>query len=328
MASGLVSVIIPAYNRAHYLPQTIKSALEQDYTPVEVLVIDDGSTDDTGQVVADLQKVYGKERIRYHYKANGGCASAQNAGLALARGDYIGILGSDDLYLPGNISTLVEAIRESGRDFAFGGWIVEVNGERSGLTRPVGASNPDQMVIEHFSSNPNFSLCAALFRRECALAVGGFDEALLLNEDSDFVQRLLAAGFKGMYVDQPMCVWRVHPGGKSRNRVGIRMAQIQSAEKAIAEYPQLRSQLGERYQATMADLWWLLGEAHADKGNWSAAILVWEKSASFLRPTPFRRMRLWLVSRVGFDPAPVARPFRRILLALSNVTARSSVKPD
>src|ERR1700678_3861883 len=94
MSQPLVSIIIPTYNRAEYLGQAIDSALAQSYRPIEIIVVDDGSTDDTQGVAAR----YG-DRIRYIHKANGGASSARNAGFAAASGEVLALLDSDDRWL-------------------------------------------------------------------------------------------------------------------------------------------------------------------------------------------------------------------------------------
>src|SRR5947207_15233453 len=89
---GLVSVIIPSYNRANILGETLDSVLAQSYTEFEAIVVDDGSTDRTPDVVAE----YTDPRVRYFYKPNGGLSSARNFGLQLANGEFIAFLDSDD----------------------------------------------------------------------------------------------------------------------------------------------------------------------------------------------------------------------------------------
>jgi glycosyltransferase involved in cell wall biosynthesis len=90
-----VSIIIPTYNRAHYLRQAIDSALAQTFQDREVIVVDDGSTDDTREVVASYEG-----QVRYEYTYNGGCAHARNVGMAVAKGEYLTFLDSDDLVYP------------------------------------------------------------------------------------------------------------------------------------------------------------------------------------------------------------------------------------
>jgi len=98
MAGPLVSVVVPTYNRAYCLARTLDSALGQTHGNVEIILIDDGSTDETEALVREK---YGKdERVRYNRQANTGISGARNAGLRLVRGDYVALLDSDDVWLP------------------------------------------------------------------------------------------------------------------------------------------------------------------------------------------------------------------------------------
>ncbi len=98
MADKLVSVVIPSYNRAYCIAKTIDSVLGQTHRNVEAIIVDDGSRDNTRELI---ERTYGHEpRVRYLYKENGGVSSARNHGLSEARGDYIALLDSDDLWLP------------------------------------------------------------------------------------------------------------------------------------------------------------------------------------------------------------------------------------
>jgi GT2 family glycosyltransferase len=98
VSAPLVSVIVPTYNRAHLVARTIESVLRQTYQSIEIVIVDDGSKDDTEAVI---QKGYGSEpRVRYFKKENGGPASARNAGMERACGDYVALLDSDDTWHP------------------------------------------------------------------------------------------------------------------------------------------------------------------------------------------------------------------------------------
>jgi GT2 family glycosyltransferase len=113
MSAPLVSVVVPTYNRAKLIGRTIDSALAQTYANVEVLVVDDGSTDDTAVFV---EKQYGGEpRVRYVAKANGGPASARNVGFRESRGDYVALLDSDDTWSAWKLSLQI-ACMEQHRD--------------------------------------------------------------------------------------------------------------------------------------------------------------------------------------------------------------------
>ncbi len=104
--SGLVSVIIPTYNRGYFISKTIDSVLAQTYRPIEIIVVDDGSDDDTREVVGKFGA-----QVRYVYQQNAGLASARNTGLAAAEGEYIAFQDSDDIWLPWKLEAQVELMR-------------------------------------------------------------------------------------------------------------------------------------------------------------------------------------------------------------------------
>ncbi|HEV2884105.1 MAG TPA: glycosyltransferase family A protein [Pyrinomonadaceae bacterium] len=111
MALPLTSVIIPAYNRAEYLPLTIESALAQSGAEVEVIVIDDGSTDDTRAVIEKNKARWGK-RFRYFYQENAERCVARNNGLRQSRGEFVAFLDSDDLWRPHHVQACLAALTE------------------------------------------------------------------------------------------------------------------------------------------------------------------------------------------------------------------------
>src|SRR5580698_867963 len=108
MSRSLVSVVIPTYNRAHIVAKAIASALAQDYQATEVVVVDDGSTDDTEARIKD--DFAGDPRVRYVRKANGGPAGARNVGFAHARGEYVALLDSDDTWHPWKLGVQVRCM--------------------------------------------------------------------------------------------------------------------------------------------------------------------------------------------------------------------------
>jgi GalNAc5-diNAcBac-PP-undecaprenol beta-1,3-glucosyltransferase len=108
MESPFFSVIIPAYNRAYILPRTIQSVLNQQFENWELIIIDDGSKDNT----AELMKQYSDERIHYHYQNNSERSAARNNGINRSKGKYICFLDSDDEFLPEHLSGLYRFIQE------------------------------------------------------------------------------------------------------------------------------------------------------------------------------------------------------------------------
>lgn len=111
---GLISVIVPVYNVAAYLPQCVESILSQDYTNLEVILIDDGSTDNSGAICDEFAQK--DSRIRVIHQKNGGAAAAKNAGLRIATGEYLSFVDSDDFLEPGAYSYMVEVLGEKQAD--------------------------------------------------------------------------------------------------------------------------------------------------------------------------------------------------------------------
>src|SRR5271170_4475779 len=105
--SPVLSVVIPTYNRAYILREAIDSVLCQGL-PLEVIVVDDGSTDDTASVIAEYD-----ERVRYTYQENQGAAAARNTGIRQVRGEFISLLDSDDVWLPGKTKVELELLSRS-----------------------------------------------------------------------------------------------------------------------------------------------------------------------------------------------------------------------
>lgn len=108
MTEGLVSVVVPTFNRAHCLGRTLDSVLSQTYTSLELIVVDDGSTDSTRELVETLSST--DRRVRYAYQQNAGVCAARNRGFALARGDHVALLDSDDAWMPWKIALQVACL--------------------------------------------------------------------------------------------------------------------------------------------------------------------------------------------------------------------------
>lgn len=115
----LVSVIVPAYNRADSIANTISSIISQEYRPLEIIIIDDGSTDNTREVVTPFLQTSEALSVMYQYQENQGVSAARNTGISKARGEFISFLDSDDSLLPGKIVNQVK-ILEHGADVCYG----------------------------------------------------------------------------------------------------------------------------------------------------------------------------------------------------------------
>lgn len=218
-ALGSVSVLIPTYNRAGYLGECIESMLSQTVRPCEIIVIDDGSTDATGDVV----RGFNDPGIRYSRQDNAGKCVALNRILPQAKGDYIWLFDDDDVALPDSIEKRL-GVMEENRDYGFVG-----SGHLYGHDGPGGGLVVDRARYAPSYSRESgfyrilvdccFSLSSVLARRECYDKVGGFDESLSSSEDYDMLIRL-AREFEYGVVPDPTFVVRTHDGarGAASNR--------------------------------------------------------------------------------------------------------------
>jgi GT2 family glycosyltransferase len=194
----LVSVIVAAYNAAPYIEATCRSALAQTHRALEIIVVDDGSTDDTGAIVARLAAA--DSRLRVIRQPNRGVAAARNAAIAAACGAFIAPLDADDLWDPEKIARQLEAIERAGPDavmaYCWWAWI-DVHGhvlDRSPRWRVEGAVL-ERLVEVNFTG----SASVPLFRRDALDAVGGYDVTLRDRdcqgcEDWDLALRMASRG--------------------------------------------------------------------------------------------------------------------------------------
>lgn len=188
---SLVSIIIPCYNAEAYIKEAIDSALDQTYSPVEVIVIDDGSTDDSLEIIRSFD-----ERITWRTGENKGVSAARNKGLELASGDFVKFLDADDLLPAYAISMQVGQIisTENEEVAVFGqSYHIDEGGNKKGKSsfRPFGENEDPILYI--LNVNPGTQI--PLYRREHLIEIGGFDESLPWAEDYDLHLRLHLSGF-------------------------------------------------------------------------------------------------------------------------------------
>ena len=183
----LASVIVPAYNVAPYIEQAIRSVLTQTTSDLEVIVVDDGSTDTTARAVESIQD----DRLTMIRKENGGCASARNAGFAASSGEFVAFLDGDDYWLPNMIERQMELFGNLlDVDLVFSLSCVVDDRDRSyGLMKPGSyrAFSFQDLVIE----NPVGNGSSAVMRRRAMESAGPFDESLLASSDCDMWFRIV-----------------------------------------------------------------------------------------------------------------------------------------
>lgn len=208
----LVSIIIPTYNSAKYLKEALDSALKQTYRNTEIIVVDDGSTDNTKEILADY--VNGK-KIKYLYKENGGLASARNWGIKKAIGKFISFLDADDLYSLNKVERQVElfAVNDDiGVVFSKSLFFFEGNKSRkfffkNDVKLKEGVVND---VLERLKNANFINVNTAMIKSEIFSESNIlFDEYLKTSEDWDLWIRIAKAGFKFYFLDEFLCETRL-----------------------------------------------------------------------------------------------------------------------
>jgi len=200
-----VSVVIPVYNGAAFLAEAVGSVRDQAGARLEVVIVDDGSTDGTAEVANRLPQA----GLRYVYQENAGPARARNRGLVLARGDVIGFLDADDLWPADRLRRQMRALD--------GNACVDVVLGRTQCVRHTGASGADRLEV-CFPPFVLLSPTAALFRRRAFERVGTFDEALRYGEDTDWFMRARECGVPILVEEDIALLYRRHEQNMTRGR--------------------------------------------------------------------------------------------------------------
>jgi glycosyltransferase involved in cell wall biosynthesis len=212
-----VSIIMPAYNVAPYIASAIRSALVQTFTDFELIVVDDGSKDNTAEIVKSLMRE--DERVRLVQQANRGLAGARNTALRAARGEMFALLDSDDMWESEFLAAQL-AILEARPDVDIvtgNGWYLE--GPRHGqLARPYPDPRPDPVLASIIGDEWSVFIMSVM-RRRVYTAIGPFDEEMRSNEDYDFWLRAAVAGFSFARNDRPLGYYRVRSDSLSASNV-------------------------------------------------------------------------------------------------------------
>jgi alpha-1,6-rhamnosyltransferase len=229
----LVSVVIPTYNTARYIGETLDSVFAQDYPHYEVIVVNDGSPD-TPELERVLERFDG--RITYIKKANGGVASARNAGIRASKGDFIATVDSDDLLQPNWMPIQVDYFRNHPNvDLVYGDGVIFGEGLAEVL---VSALNPSEGSAT-FESIVSERCCVptpgVLMRREALFDIGLLDETLRWGEDFDLWLRIAKGGHRIEYHREVIFRYRRHTGGVSSQPTTLHRYGVTVIEKLLRE---------------------------------------------------------------------------------------------
>lgn len=221
LRTGAVSVIIPAYNSERYLAEAIASALQQTVPPAEVIVVDDGSTDSTRQVALGFGSA-----VRYLFQANGGSARARNAGAAVAGGDLLAFLDSDDVWLPDKLERQLAC-------FAADPELELVFGHARQFLCPRVAGQPGVPTAVNEAPAPAQLPSAMLVRRRTFERVGPFAPELRIGDCVDWYARSREAGVKDLMLPAVVFRRRVHDRNLGRTQKDRRSDYVRALKAKL-----------------------------------------------------------------------------------------------
>jgi glycosyltransferase involved in cell wall biosynthesis len=234
----LVSVVIPLYNGGAYIGETIAGVLAQSYSPYEIIVIDDGSTDGGGGVV----EAYG-ERLRYHRQANQGVCAARNWGVSLARGPLIAFLDQDDLWAPEKLERCVAALEgDPDACLAYSLWDELVPDEGGWAVRPGPALSPSGIAWKDLLLGTCPLPSAVVVRKEAFDACGGFCRWRTPCQDMELWLRM-APGRRFLALPDRLALWRRHPGQYSNGYVRVALDDLRIRSAFLRAHADLAAQL-------------------------------------------------------------------------------------
>jgi len=251
---GLVSVIIPTYNRAGLLEEAMESVWAQSYRPIELIVADDGSTDDTRHTVERFSDKCTEDeafRVRYFWQENRGCAAARNLGMVESRGEYIQFLDSDDYFPSERLSILVSTARSvPGFEIAVTGReAVDEHGHMIRRRRPVDITADDRIERCIMSA---LLVSSVLLARAFVRRIGLFREDILFGVDAEYGIRV-ALRCKPeccKVLDQPLVYYRVHGGTRMvAEKYGIDVIRFRNS---VVQALLREAGFGSRYDDALA----------------------------------------------------------------------------
>ena len=235
-----ISIITPAYNASEFLAETIASALAQTWGDFEMLIVDDGSTDATLSIARAWERR--DQRVRVLTRAHGGPAAARNTAIALARGEFLALLDSDDVWLPSFLEAQMTVFRDCRPCDIVTGNAYNRGGPRNGQPLKAVGSRRQLSLLQILESESSVCIMS-LFRRVVAERIGGFNEALPVNEDYDFWVRAAHAGFVFIHNPIPLGQYRRRPDSLSAQELQMLTGAIgvlrQARELCAGRAPEL-----------------------------------------------------------------------------------------
>ncbi len=225
----LISVIIPCYNTERYVGLAIQSVLDQTFRDFEIIVVDDGSTDNSASII----KSFKDERVRYVYQKNGGLSNARNTGIKKAKGRFIALLDADDVFLRNNLQVCYDYIK--GKDdigLVTGSFQrIDSNGKVLTSFRKMKTTviNPEEQIV-----NNKLIPTGNLIRKDVIEKIGGFNEKLRASEEWEFHTRLCFSGKKCVIIPPLTYQYRETAGSITSNVENLTKKRFEALEEIFS----------------------------------------------------------------------------------------------
>ncbi|TPX03497.1 glycosyltransferase family 2 protein, partial [Schumannella luteola] len=234
-----VSVVVPVYEGTRHLPEALGSVLAQTVPPLEVIVVDDGSTDGSASLVEAFAADHPQLAVRLIRQENRGQSASRNRAAAEAGGELIAFLDQDDRWYPDHLERLAAAFAKPDVGLAFSDFD-EIDGDGHLVVRrflrSAGIAHPRSSIVDWIASDTMILPSAAMVRASAFHGVGGFSEDLVGYEDDELWIRIFRAGWRSRYVDRPLGVFRIHAGSSS-TRSSFRRSRVIFFRRVSAMLP-------------------------------------------------------------------------------------------
>ena len=256
-----VSIIIPTYNYGKYIKKAIDSVFEQSYRSFEIIVVDDGSTDDTMVIIEGKYK----EKVRYFFQENKGASAARNKGVKESRGEYLIFLDADDALGENQLFLFESFSRKYPNDVIYCHWkrYIEFDGEYDQVYSSEKFKGID--MLDSWLKGWYVANCCILWPKRVIQYLGGWDKSLLANQDGDIAMRALIKGIKFHYCPGVYAWVRDHSSHEplsisnsiSRESLNSRLYVIRKIEKLIN-----KKRLFKKYRKALSESYYNLAHYH------------------------------------------------------------------
>lgn len=217
----LISVIVPVYNAGRYLAEAVESILAQAYRPIEIIVVDDGSTDDS----ADVARRFGSA-VRYYFQANAGAAAARNQGVEFSQGTFLSFLDADDLWVTDKLSRQM-AILADDPDLSM------VFGHVQQFYSPELDEETRKKIDLSQETMPGYHVGTMLLKRDDFLRVGPFETALKVGEFIDWHAKAMEKGLKNFMMPEVVMKRRLHTNNMTVRERGSQSDYVRVLKAAL-----------------------------------------------------------------------------------------------